>query len=345
MEEGIQMRIRALSQRILKQLSHDKRTLGLMLIVPLILLTLIYFIFDGAVSDVNIGVVSEVNETFKEKLEENDIYLIEFDTIEEANDSIREGDIAAILSTNDDEINVLIDGTNAGLAKKVKSIFEMATVKVVETLPIEVNIEYLDDIEEITLFDEFGSTLIGFVIFFFVFLVAGMAFLKERKSGTIEKLISTPIKRWEIVLGYIVGFGIITIIQSVIISLYVIKVLGIMMVGSIWYLLLITLLTAICALSLGMFLSTAANSEFQMMQFVPIVIIPQLFFSGLFNLSEGWMIFGKIFPLTYIADAMNTIMFRGGGIADIYFDILILVGFSLVFAILNVLMLKRYRRI
>ena len=339
------MRIRALSKRILKQMSHDKRTIGLMLIVPLVLLTLIYFIFEGAVSDINIGVVAEVNEVIEDKLNENDVNLIEFDDMEAANDAIRKGDIAAILTTEAGEIDAIIDGTNPGPAAKIKAMLEMATLNIVGKLPIEVNIEYLDGIEDIRMFDQFGSTLIGFIIFFFVFLVAGMAFLKERKSGTIEKLISTPIKRWEIVFGYIGGFGIITIVQSVIISLFVIFVLDIMMVGSIWYLLLMTLLAAICALSLGMFLSTAANSEFQMIQFVPIVIIPQLFFSGLFNLSEGWMIFGKIFPLTYIADAMNKIMFRGAGIEDIYLDILILIGFSLLFAFLNVLMLKRYRRV
>ena len=339
------MKIRALAKRILKQMSHDKRTLGLMLVVPLVLLTLIYFIFEGAVSDVNIGAVGNLDENFKTKLESFDFKIEEFEDEDKAKDALRNEEIAAVFSIDGANIDVLIDGTNAGNAAKIKAAMDMAKLNIVGELPISIDIEYLDGIKDLRMFDQFGSTLIGFIIFFFVFLIAGMAFLKERKSGTIEKLMSTPIKRWEIVSGYILGFGVITIVQSVIISLYVIKVLDIMMIGSIWYLLLTTLLAAICALSLGMFFSTAANSEFQMIQFVPIVVIPQLFFSGLFNLSEGWMIFGKIFPLTYIADAMNKIMFRGASLSEISFDLLILIGFSLLFAILNIIMLKKYRRI
>jgi ABC-2 type transport system permease protein len=205
--------------------------------------------------------------------------------------------------------------------------------------------DYLDGINEIRSFDLFGSTLMGFITFFFVFLVAGLAFLKERKSGTLEKLLSTPVKRWEVAAGYMCGFGLLTAVQASVISLFVVKVLGIVFHGSMGSVLLIMLLTAVCALTLGMLLSTAANSEFQIMQFIPIVVIPQLFFSGLFKLSEGWMLFGKIMPLTYIADALNKIMFSGAGIEDFYVDAIVLAGFSLVFMTANVLLLKRYRAV
>ena len=339
------MRIRALSKRILKQIVHDKRTLGLMLIVPLVLLTLIYFIFEGTVSEVRVGVTSPISEELSARIETADLTLVDYSSFDDALDALQNRDIAAIFTFENDSLDVLIDGANAGSAARVNAALKMSRLIIVGEIPVEYNIEYLDGIEDISSFDQFGATLIGFIIFFFVFLVAGMAFIKEKKSGTIEKLISTPIKRWEIVCGYIGGFGVITIIQAAIISIFVIKVLKIMMVGSIWYLLLITLLAAICALTLGMLLSTAANSEFQMMQFIPIVVIPQLFFSGLFNLSEGWILFGKIMPLTYIADALNKIMFRNAGIGQLYIDILILVGFSLVFAIINIQLLKRYRKV
>ena len=339
------MRIRALAKRILKQLSHDKRTLGLMLIVPLVLLTLIYFIFEGTVSDVNVGITKNVDENFINRIEEASITTVEYKSVDAATDALRAGDVSAIISMSGETLEILIDGTKPSPSAKINAALNMAKLNITGVIPINYDIEYLDGIEEISSFDQFGATLIGFIIFFFVFLVAGMSFIKEKKSGTIEKLMSTPIKRSEIVLGYIGGFGIITIIQSAIINLFVIKVLGIMMVGSIWYLLLITLLAAICALCLGMLLSTAANSEFQMMQFIPIVIIPQLFFSGLFNLSEGWMIFGKFLPLTYIADAINKIMFRDAGMGELYLDILVLVGFSLLFALLNIVVLRRYRKV
>jgi len=183
------------------------------------------------------------------------------------------------------------------------------------------------------------------MIFFFVFLVAGISFLQERTTGTLEKLLSTPIRRWEIVTGYVLGFGVITVLQSVLISLYVVYVLGVMMVGSLFLVLVITFCTAMLALTLGILLSTAANNEFQMIQFVPVVIVPQVFFSGLFDLSPVWEAVGRIMPLHYVADALNQVMIKGNGLPEIYLDLLVMIGLSLLFMFANTLLLKRYRRI
>ena len=127
-------------------------------------------------------------------------------------------------------------------------------------------------------------------MFFFVFLIAGINFLTERKTGTLEKMLSMPIKRREIVAGYMIGFSVLALVQTTTITLFVIYVLGLHVEGSIGYVFLISLLTAITALSLGILLSNLANSEFQMVQFIPLVIIPQIFLCGLFRLSSGWEI-------------------------------------------------------
>jgi ABC-2 type transport system permease protein len=183
------------------------------------------------------------------------------------------------------------------------------------------------------------------MIFFFVFLVAGISFLQERTTGTLEKLLSTPIRRWEIVTGYVLGFGIITVIQSVLISLYVVYILGVMMTGSIFLVLIITFCTAMLALTLGILLSTAANNEFQMIQFIPVVVVPQVFFSGLFELSSVWQAVGRVMPLYYVADALKKVMIKGNGISQIYIDLLVMICLSLLFMFANTLLLKRYRRI
>jgi ABC-2 type transport system permease protein len=99
------------------------------------------------------------------------------------------------------------------------------------------------------------------------------------------------------------------------------------------------------ALSLGMLLSTAATSEFQMIQFIPIVIVPQVFFTGLFDLSPEWAVVGKFMPLYYVADALDKIMIRGLGLTAIALDVGLLLGLTLIFMAANTLLLKRYRRI
>lgn len=133
--------------------------------------------------------------------------------------------------------------------------------------------------------------LVSFFVFFFVFLIAGIALLKERTSGTLERLLATPIKRYEIVAGYVIGYGLFALIQTIIVVLYAVNVLDIVLVGSIWLVLLTNILVALVALSLGTLLSSFATSEFQMVQFIPLVIVPQVFFTGIFPLDgmSDWL--------------------------------------------------------
>jgi ABC-2 type transport system permease protein len=190
--------------------------------------------------------------------------------------------------------------------------------------------------------------LIGFFIFFFVFLIAGVSFLRERTGGTLERLLATPLRRWEIVAGYVIGFGLFTTIQASLISWFSIKALGIMMEGSFFHVLLITFLLAMTALTLGTLLSAFAGSELQMIQFIPLVVVPQVFLSGLFNLETipAWLrSFSTVMPLTYGADALREIMIRGKGWSAIWTDVYVLLAFSLSFMILNVFALKKHRKL
>ncbi|MCL2179735.1 MAG: ABC transporter permease, partial [Treponema sp.] len=145
--------------------------------------------------------------------------------------------------------------------------------------------------------------------------------------------------------GYVLGFGIITLVQSAFISLYVVYVLGVMMIGSIYLVLMITFCTTMMALTLGILLSTAANNEFQMIQFIPLIIVPQVFFSGLFQLTPVWEAVGRFMPLYYVAHALKQVMIKGGGIQEIFIDIIVMLGLSVLFIIANVQLLKRYRKI
>jgi ABC-2 type transport system permease protein len=161
----------------------------------------------------------------------------------------------------------------------------------------------------------------------------------------LEKLLSTPIRRWEIVAGYVLGFGVFTILQSFLISWYCVYVLKVMMIGSFGLILLITLLTAIIALTLGILISTLANNEFQMIQFIPLIIVPQVFFCGLFDLPPGIEVIGYVMPLYYIADALTEVMIRGSGLEVIAWDLGIILAGSVLFMAFNTLLLKKYRRI
>ena len=161
-------------------------------------------------------------------------------------------------------------------------------------------------------------------------------------------MLATPVRRLEIVLGYLLGFAGLVAVQSTLIAAWSVYVLGMMLVGSFVWLIVIVLLIAASALTLGMFLSAWARSEFQVVQFIPLVVVPQIFFSGLFPLATmhpALRALGRVLPLTYAADALRAVMIRGAGPADIVLDLAILVAGSGVFLLANIAALKKLRRL
>jgi len=338
------MRVKALTIRILNQLRHDQRTLALMLLAPIILLTFVYFILGDAVPKVNVAIVN-APAGFEDKLEEQNIRSMRCGE-NEARHALAKGEAIASISIEGGKSFIEVDGSNPTKAKVALAGLEQAKTSFMLSRPdLKSEINYVYGQEDLPTFDNFGATLIGFIIFFFVFLVSGISFLQERTTGTLEKMLSTPIRRWEIVVGYVLGFGVFTVLQSILVSWYCVYVLKVMMIGSFALILLITLLSAMISLTLGILMSTLANNEFQMIQFIPIIIVPQVFFSGLFDIPYGAMIIGYTMPLYYIGDALTKVMIKGSGFGDIAWDLIIMLAYSILFIILNTRLLKKYRRI
>lgn len=190
--------------------------------------------------------------------------------------------------------------------------------------------------------------LMGFFVFFFVFLISGMALLKERTTGTLDRLLATPVKRSSIVFGYMLSYGVLAVIQTILIVLVTVWLLGIEVVGNMASVIVINLILALVALAFGILLSTFANSEFQMMQFIPLVIVPQVFFSGIIPLDSmaAWVKdISYIIPIKYAGDAVTDIIMRGTSIWHLGFDIGILLIFLVVLTVLNIVGLRRYRKV
>lgn len=197
-------------------------------------------------------------------------------------------------------------------------------------------------------FDKMLPILMGFFVFFFVFLISGMALLKERTSGTLSRLLATPVKRSEIVLGYMLSYGILAVFQTLVIVFATIWLLGVDVVGNVLNIVVINLILALVALAFGILLSTFARSEFQMMQFIPVVVIPQVFFSGIIPMDSmaHWIqTISYIIPIKYSGDAVTAIMMRGENLSSLGLDIGVLLIFLVVLTIGNVLGLRRYRKV
>ncbi|WP_338655496.1 ABC transporter permease [Sporosarcina psychrophila] len=342
------MRVFALTQRILRQIVRDKRTMGLLIVAPILVLTMLHLVFNGGDYTPKIGFV-DVPDAVMEQMDLDGADVTTYSDEKSAKADLAEQTIDGYLTLKNNEPTVVLEGSDPSVAGATMKWLHQAMPTGQENANNpQLEIDYLHGSSDMGTFDYFGPVLLGFFVFFFVFLIAGVSFLRERTTGTLERLLASPLRKWEIVMGYVFGFGIFTMIQSTIIAAYAIYVLGMMMEGAFGYVLLITLLLALTALTLGILLSSFAKNELQMIQFIPIIVIPQIFFSGLFNLDtiSKWLSWvGPFTPLYYAADALRDIMVRGYGWGAIYMDILALAGFSLLFIIVNILALRKYRKI
>lgn len=342
------MRVFAIVKRILRQFYRDKRTLGLMLFAPMLVLLLMKLVLHGDNPTLLIGVDHSIPAQVHQLLEKGDARTDAF-MKEEALEQLHRSELDAYLIWEDHVPNLYLEGSNMLVNQAV-----MATLQKVisqasgQSIPLEPEVHFIYGSAEMSLFEQIGPILIGVFIFFFVFIVAGVSFIRERTGGTLERLLASPLKRWELVLGYILGFGIFTTLQAIIISGFAIYVLDLHLAGSFLLVLLITFLLAMTALSLGTFLSAFARNELQMFQFIPLVIVPQIFLCGIFDLSTmpKWLSSISYFlPITYGAEALQDVMIRGRGFEDILFELTVLAGFAVLFAVLNIFALKSYRRL
>ncbi|MCM3091797.1 MULTISPECIES: ABC transporter permease [unclassified Cytobacillus] len=342
------MRIMALIIRILRQIVRDKRTMALLIFAPILVMSMLHLVFNGDEYKPKIGIVN-LPEKIEAQLNLENAKLEHYETEKQAKKDLSASKLDAYLMFDQMPPSVVLEGSDPSVNGAVMRWVQGA-VKPLQPNGgnQEIKTEYIFGSEDMGQFDYFGPVLLGFFVFFFVFLIAGVSFLRERTTGTLERLLTSPLRKWEIVAGYIMGFGIFTMIQAAIIAWYAIYVLGMMMEGSFGYVLLITLLLSLTALTLGILLSSFASNELQMIQFIPLVVVPQIFFSGLFNLetiSEWLSWIGPVTPLYYAADALKNVMVRGFGWDMIYKDLLMLVAFSLLFMMLNIAALRRYRKI
>jgi len=347
------MRILALIKRICLQMLRDKRTLALLFVAPLLILSLMYLLFNGDAADYKVGVIN-IDQELINTLEELEIQTTSYEASTKPNPTITANDLDGILIMENNKIELILQNDDPTKAKGLQLKINQAVASQIQSnlgfngSSDVVDISYIYGDKDTEFFDVLSPILIGFFVFFFVFLISGVGFLKERTSGTLEKLMSTPILRGEIVAAYLIGFGLFAIIQTLIVVLYTVNILDVVLIGSVWNVILINLILALVALSLGTLLSAFASSEFQMVQFIPIVIVPQVFFSGIFQLDgmATWLqALAKIMPIHYAADALIGVMYKGEGLTEISKNLYILLLFAAIFIVLNIFALKRYRKI
>jgi ABC-2 type transport system permease protein len=184
--------------------------------------------------------------------------------------------------------------------------------------------------------DRYAPALIVTLALFFTFLLTGISFLRERSQGTLERLMASPISRLDMVLGYIFGFFVFALTQSLIILLFTIYALDISYAGGLWQIFIFLILIIIMAVCLGIFASAFAKNEFQMVQFIPLIIVPQIFLCGVV-FPTGQMNGALMLPDPILSALKETWPILHG----LGTDIGILIAFVIVMSILAAVGLRR----
>ncbi|MDE0582491.1 ABC transporter permease [Planococcus sp. A6] len=339
-----------LAKRVIRQTINDKRSVMLILVAPLLILTLVYFLLGDSdyVATVAIDPVA-VPAPVIDALEQQELELVDI-TADEADQALdylqqHEGVDAVLRFPENSAMDITLYEPSTKGATAISEIQEaMAAINP----SAEAEVSYVYGTQDQTLFDSLGYVFLALFSFFFVFIISAMALVRERSRGTLERLMMTPIRRGEVIAGYTLGYSVFAVIQAIIIVLYAIFVLQLSNEGNIGWVLLTMVLLAVTAVSFGATISIFAGSELQVVQLIPFTIIPQVFFSGLIPLDLIPYHLGNlsyIMPIYYGAAAIKGIMVYGDGFSDIWGYLAGLTIYALVLYVINTQALKKFRKL
>jgi ABC-2 type transport system permease protein len=195
------------------------------------------------------------------------------------------------------------------------------------------------------LFQHIGPALLGIFPLIVMFLVTSIATLRERTSGTLERLLTMPLHKADLILGYALAFGTLAVVQAALATGLCVGLLGLTLAGSPWLLLLVAVLDALLGTALGLFVSAFAASEFQAVQFMPAVIFPQLLLCGLFvprdRMQTVLSAISDVLPMSYAVDAMTRVTTTAGVSGDLVRDLAVIAGSALLVLVLGAATLRR----
>lgn len=378
-------RIFLLARRVIRQVLRDHRTVGLMLFVPILLLTLGALLFRAEPQPTPLGVVNQdqgvamplvgalnLGERIVTALNDGDFFAVTLLEADEVEARLRDGTVQGALllppefttrfqATRQAELDLRLEGSNPARSLQIKARVTEAAMKALAglassglgapgsagapELPVTVTAVYLFAGETFDAMDYIAPVYIALLAMFFVFLLTCVSFLRERSQGTMERLLATPATRLEIVLGYMLGLGSFALAQVSVILFFTIWVLKIHYLGSLGLLFVVVALLALVGVSLGMLASAFARNEFQVVQFIPLLIFPQVLLGGTVwaveEMPEMLRPFAYLLPLTYANWALRDVMLKGFGLADIWPNLLLLCLFVIVLTGLGVLTMRR----
>lgn len=199
--------------------------------------------------------------------------------------------------------------------------------------------------DQLTVFNRIAPALLGVFPFIIMFIITSITTLRERTSGTMERLMATPIGKLDIILGYMLGFGLLAVVQALLASSLLVYGFDLTVAGPLWFLVIMALANALLGTALGLFVSAFATTEFQAVQFMPAFVLPQFLIGGLLvPLSQMPDVLESIayfLPLTYAIDALNRVVNEATLSGEAWRDLWVVLGCVVGAVLLGALTLRR----
>jgi ABC-2 type transport system permease protein len=194
-------------------------------------------------------------------------------------------------------------------------------------------------------FDRVGGPLVGLFPFIVMFLITSIAMLRERTSGTLERLMSMPIAKLDLLVGYGLAFAVVGAVQAGITGAIGFGLLDLRSEGAVWLVIVLAIANAVLGMALGLFLSAFATSEFQAVQFMPAFVLPQLLLGGLFvpreHMPRALEVVSDFLPLTYAYDALARVTAVADYDGRLAFDVAIVAATIVLALVLGATTLRR----
>jgi ABC transporter DrrB family efflux protein len=194
-------------------------------------------------------------------------------------------------------------------------------------------------------FDAFGPVLLGLFPFIAMFLITSITTLRERRSGTLERLMTMPIGKFDLIVGYALAFGLLAVLQASIAVAFAVWVCGLTVSGEAWLLVVVAVANGLLGTTLGLFASAFASTEFQVIQFMPALVFPQILLGGVFvarsQMPDVLHAISDWLPLTHAIEAFQDVALKRNAAADAWGEIGIVLAFAVAFVVVGSLTLRR----
>jgi ABC-2 type transport system permease protein len=326
--------------RIIWQIRRDHRTLALIFVVPLVVMGLMTALIKSGGQSLALAVTGPgLPQGVPFALPVPGVRLVNIGA-KPAEQAVWDGDVYAALVIPTDGVNaatLIVDGSDPGRTAGAQQAARLIRVALTGANPAvgaafaqPVQTTYLSAGPEFTTTDTLAAALVGLFVILFTYLLSAVGVLRERSQGTLERLRASPATTTDTVLGYLGGFLVFGVLQSVIVLAFLVGVLRIHHRGNLLLVLLIQVVMVVIGVALGLVFSAASANELQAVQLIPLVLVPQILLSGVIWPVAALPVVLKqlayVLPLTYAVDALRGVMIRGVGFRGILFDLVVLGG-------------------